>query len=371
MTKKIRSSLKGIYLHRLLITKALILFFLSFSVQADLNEYSGNSLFQNKKSNLFSETSPNWYNYGKKSFKGALFSQNEKVDTFDPFVDYNEFQDNESEKESIIFLKNGRLLTIAVFGGYEALTYTMRDLYGDTMGTFGAYINFFFDLQFALQLHIVFPRTHYFTILQSRPRFSSYGIDFKYYFNKQNLVKGIAVLNPYIVFGPFLMKVSKFFDDLAIKAASNNTPFVSPPTQTGGNSFHCDPSTEICPERENPDTPTLTPQNDPPTALELLNIKDFSRVGARVGLGVEIPVFKQTFIGFEISYSYVHLPFQNQDLSFLDDIYTSVNPVSTRQATVKRNFLQRAIVPDKPTNISSRIFIGDIVNAIMILGINF
>lgn len=356
MTKKTKNSLKEVCLYCL--AKALALFFFPFSVQADVNKPFSKALFQNKKSHLFSETKPAWRRSLKKPFEKALFSQNEKVDTFDPFIDYNEFQDNESEKESIIFLKNGRLLTIAVFGGYEALTYTMRDLYGDTLGTFGAYINFFFDLQFALQLHIVFPRTHHFTILQSRPVFSSYGIDFKYYFNKQNLVKGIAVLNPYIVFGPFLMKVSKFHHNVAIQAAFNTPPQAPSPLQ--------DPESQ-----EESSLPT--PAQDPPlTPLERLNIKDSSRVGARVGLGVEIPVFKQTFIGFEISYSYVQLPFQNEDLSRLDTLYTSVNPTfSTQQITVKRNFLQRALVPDRPTDIPSRTFIGDLVNGVIILGINF
>lgn len=346
---------KKIFSHRYLPIKALILFFLSCQAHADFNEYSGNHLFQNKKSRLF-QRKPNWKQYTPES---SLFSQNEVVDTFDPFIDYNEFQDNESEKESIIFLKNGRLLTIAVFGGYEALTYTMRDLYGDTFGTFGAYINFFFDLQFALQLHIVFPRTHYFTILQSRPSFSSYGIDFKYYFNKQNLVKGIAVLNPYIVFGPFLMKVSKFFHELAIQSAANSPPVSSPiedPESQG--------ETQNIPPPPTKNTNPLSPQ-------ALLNIEDFSRVGAKIGLGVEIPLFKQTFIGFEISYSYVYLPFQNENLSYLDDIYTSISPLNTQQSQVKRNFLDRAILPDKPTNIPHRKFVGDLINGIVILGINF
>ena len=347
--------LKKILSHWHLPLKALILFSLPFQAKAASDEYSNDFLFRNNKPSLY-QTKSDW-KQDSSSYKSSLFSQNEKVDTFDPFIDYNEFQDNKSEQESIIFLKNGRLLTIAVFGGYEALTYTMRDLYGDTMGTFGAYINFFFDLQFALQLHIVFPRTHYFTILQSRPSFSSYGIDFKYYFNKQNLVKGIAVLNPYIVFGPFLMKVSNFFHELAIQQVS------TPPLARI-------PDPETLKEGENiplPETGGATP----PTPQELLNIEDFSRVGARIGLGIEIPLFKQAFIGFEISYSYVKLPFQDQNLSFLDDIYTSTAPLNTQQPNVKRNFLSRAILPDKPTNIPQRKFIGDLINGIIILGINF
>lgn len=333
----------------------LFLFFISFQAKATFNEYSNDLLFRNSKPSLY-QIKPDW-KQDSSLYKSPLFSQNEKVDAFDPFIDYNEFQDNQSEQESIIFLKNGRLLTIAVFGGYEALTYTMRDLYGDSMGTFGAYINFFFDLQFALQLHIVFPRTHYFTILQSQPSFSSYGIDFKYYFNKQNLVKGIAVLNPYVVFGPFLMKVSKFFHELAIQQVSTPplAPIPDPETLKEGAPIPL-PETGDTTEK-------LTPQ-------ELLNIEDFSRVGARIGLGVEIPLFKQTFIGFEISYSYIHLPFQNQNLSFLDDIYTSTAP-NTQASNVKRNFLSRAILPDRPTNIPQRKFIGDLINGIIILGINF
>ena len=94
-----------------------------------------------------------------------LLAQTETVDAFDPFVDYNEFQDNEAETESILFLRSGRLLTIGVMGGYEGFSLNIRQMYGDNLGVFGAYISFFFDLQFALQFSFIVPRKHYLSII--------------------------------------------------------------------------------------------------------------------------------------------------------------------------------------------------------------
>ena len=305
--------------------------------------------------------------YFKKTSPFAVLAQGETVDTLDPFIDYNEFQDNVEEKESIAFLKSGRLLTIGILGGYEALTPNIREIYGDSLGVFGAYISFFFDLQVALQLSTVFPRRHYFNILRSRPQFSSYGIDFKYYFARQNLVEGIAILNPYVIFGPFLMKISNFFPEELF-----STPVVPPPIQTSVPTPG-EPSQTIntAPVPTTPGEGQLSPL----TPEEQANAKAHSKVGAKIGLGLEIPFFKQTFIGIELTYMYLPLPFEARNLEGLQDIVTSQNPTlslpRTQSASKKRHFLARAIEPEIPSNIHQKRFFGDLVQGVILVGINF
>ena len=311
-----------------------------------------------------------------------LFAQSETVDTFDPFVDYNEFQDNKSEQEGIDFLKNGRLLTIGLSGGYEAITLNMRQIYGDTLGTFGAFISFFFDLQFAFQLSTIFPRRHYFSILKSYPTFSSYNVDFKYYFSRQNLIKGIAFLNPYIIFGPFWIKVTDFYPDRLFppsRPGVSTSPTAQTTTQTATgqqtpegtpgatSTLPCNPQTDICP-------PPRSPGNLP-TPEEQKNTKPHSKTGFKLGLGFEIPLFKKIFIGFEISYWYLPLPFEEEDLTGVQKIdipdHNSPPPLLTTQAPRKRNFLAQAIEPTAPSNLRGKRFFGDMVNGIFIIGINF
>lgn len=289
-----------------------------------------------------------------------LLAQTETVDAFDPFVDYNEFQDNEAEKESILFLRSGRLLTIGVMGGYEGFSLNIRQVYGDNLGVFGAYISFFFDLQFALQFSFIVPRNHYFSIIPgSYPKFSSYSIDFKYYFSKQNLVDGLAALNPYIIFGPFLMKVSSFYPEGAI------SPKLAVPIITSG------------PTAPSPDEGTAPAANTLPSAAtpeEQLNTKAESNIGAKLGLGLEIPFFGKTFLGLEISYLFLPLPFEGKDLRQLAGIREgsgSVNLPTSQQNRFKKDFLSRIREPETPSNFQQKRFFGDIINAFLLIGINF
>ena len=305
--------------------------------------------------------------YFRKASPFAVLAQSETVDTLDPFVDYNEFQDNEEEKESIAFLKSGRLLTIGILGGYEALTPNIREIYGDTLGVFGAYISFFFDLQVALQLSTVFPRQHYFNIIpESRPVFSSYGIDFKYYFARQNLVEGIAILNPYVIFGPFLIKISNFFPDKFF-----SEPVVPPAVQTPVSSTPS-PTQTI---NATPVPTSVGTPNIPFNPEEQANVKPHSKVGAKIGLGLEIPFFKQTFIGIELTYLYLPLPFEARSLEGLREgiitRYPKLSIPRTQSAPKKRHFLARAIEPEIPNNIHQKRFFGDLVQGIILIGINF
>ena len=183
-------------------------------------------------------------------------------------------------------------------------------------------------------------------------------MDFKYYFSKQNLVEGLAVLNPYIIFGPFLMKVSNFYPEGAIPPK----PFV--PTITTGPTPTPDEGT----------APATNPVPSVATPEEQLNTKKESNIGAKLGLGLEIPFFGKTFLGLEISYLFLPLPFEGEDLGTLAIIRESSGAVglsTPQQSSSKKDFLSRIREPETPSNFQQKRFFGDIINAFLLIGINF
>lgn len=143
------------------------------------------------------------------------FAQAADVDeSFDPFSDYNEFEQDAEEEADINFFKNGRFLTLGLQLGYRGYTaggfseaYTPNLIYG-------VQFSYFFDLQLATSIG--------FSIGDHNVAFKSYSdaaftsvsqaysgnvniqtldVNFKYYFNTENVTKGLADLNPYIIAG--------------------------------------------------------------------------------------------------------------------------------------------------------------------------
>lgn len=278
-----------------------------------------------------------------------LLADNDSM-VFNPFIDYSELQDKVTEQESINFFEHGRSLTVIAYGGYEAITFNMSHIYGDAPAVFGAALSFFFDLNFAMQISATFPRSHYNSLLLSHPSFSNYGLDFKYYFKKQYLVKGIAKLNPYIIFGPFWLNITGYNNN---QPALPTTPSLPPPGQT--------------PTEEVPSVP-LGPgpggSEGDPTTIEESQVFDFSAFGAKIGLGIEIPLIKQTYLGLEISYLYSNLYLENEDLSGFESTSSTTAPRTAQ------NFLSWRIYPHTPYVKGWRAY-GDMVTAFFLLGVNF
>lgn len=264
---------------------------------------------------------------------------------FNPFIDYSELQDKVSEEESINFFEHGRSLTVIAYGGYEAISLNISHIYGDAPVAFGVALSFFFDLNFAMQINITFPRAHYNSLLLSSPDFSSYGLDFKYYFNKQYLVKGIAKLNPYIIFGPFWLNINGY----------NNNPATFPPTNP------VQPPGGVPPDSI-PLTPPTTPGGGEPTSIEESQVFDFSSFGAKIGLGIEIPLIKQTYLGLEIAYLLTDLYLEREDLSGFESTAPTVAPAG--------NFLSWRVFPHTPY-VKGWQAHGDMMTAIFLLGVNF
>jgi hypothetical protein len=138
---------------------------------------------------------------------GILLAQSEGDDSYDPFSDYSEFEESVEEEEDINFFRNGRLLTIGFLGGYRAWTGNLGAIYSGSPA-FGLFLSYFFDLRFALQIGYL-TSDHTMVVkgvpgtdtVQGSVSASDVSFLLKYYFNTQNVTRGLADLNPYVVGG--------------------------------------------------------------------------------------------------------------------------------------------------------------------------
>ena len=136
---------------------------------------------------------------------GYLLAQAED-DSFDPFSDYSEFDEATDEEADINFFRNGRFLTVGFLLGARSFTDRLSTAYNSS-GTYGVYMAYFFDLRFALQFSFS-TSDHSFSFSNTAGQtdggdvsLSTVAMDFKYYFNTQNVTKGLADLNPYMIAG--------------------------------------------------------------------------------------------------------------------------------------------------------------------------
>lgn len=199
----------------------------------------------------------------------------EADESFDPFSDYNEFEQEADEEADINFLKNGRYLTLAMLGGIRGFTGGFSEAYAPS-AAFGVQFSYFFDLNLAGTLsyttgdHGVEFRSFNDASLTSQSNIytgsinlQSFDLQVKYYFNTDNVTKGLADLNPYLLAG---------------------TAYV---TRT----YNLDKSFG----------------NDPDQVF-----------GFRMGAGIEIPIARRRFyVGAQALYTYVQFPDENK--GFIDE----------------------------------------------------
>lgn len=139
--------------------------------------------------------------------KRYLIAQSDEDDSFDPFADYSEFDDASDEEADINFFRHGRFLTLGFTMGMRGFTEGLSSAYSSAP-TFGLFLSFFFDMRMALQFGFL-TGDHAFSISQSSSGRTLSGnvsttwinVDLKYYFNTQNVTRGLADLNPYIIGG--------------------------------------------------------------------------------------------------------------------------------------------------------------------------
>lgn len=134
------------------------------------------------------------------SFSSTGWAQ-EEVDAYDPFIDYSEYEESGEEEADINFFRNGRFLTMGLSLGQRLFTEGMGDLYKDDI-TYGLYLSYFFDLRFALQFGYM-TGGHAFKLqnVTGDVDISSVSVDIKYFINTQNVTKGLAAVNPYVLLG--------------------------------------------------------------------------------------------------------------------------------------------------------------------------
>ena len=260
-----------------------------------------------------------------------------------PYIEFNEFKDDVAQQEAINFFKKGRSLSLAVSGGYEAITLNLRQIYGDSINYLGLSIAIFMDLRFSIQVSGGFPRPHYNSLLNTSPSFSHIGLDFKYYFNKQHLVKNISdIFSPYFVVGPFIFRVSNY-NIQESQGSGVASPQISPnPTPSDGS------------------VPAAVPTQI--GDLDAQTLEDFTSFGVKFGAGFEIPLFKRTHFALEANYLVTNVDvFENNDLSQGD----------WNIARKKRNgFIDRIFHPEAP-EVKGYRFFGDLLIIKASVGINF
>lgn len=130
-------------------------------------------------------------------------------DQYDPFADFSEFEDDEKQRKDIEFFESGRLLTVGFLGGYRGWSGNNAQIF-EGAPAFGLFLTYFFDLRFGLQVSfatgdhptLIPPgRDPGYPASPGNTSLTSLNFDLKYYFNTQNVTKGLAVLNPYLIGG--------------------------------------------------------------------------------------------------------------------------------------------------------------------------
>lgn len=137
---------------------------------------------------------------------GILLAQADADDSYDPFSDYSEFDEASDEEADINFFRNGRFFTVGFTGGMRSYTDNMAKIYSSSV-TYGLFFAYFFDLRFAIQLGFMTGDSP-FEInappagsLSGNVSFTFLQMALKYYFNTQNVTRGLADLNPYFIGG--------------------------------------------------------------------------------------------------------------------------------------------------------------------------
>lgn len=138
---------------------------------------------------------------------------NDVDEAFDPFSDYNEFEQDAEEEADINFFRNGRYLTLAFAVGYRGFTEGFAQAYTPSP-IYGVEFSYFFDLQVAATIsYSIGDHALQFTSFNDRAltdistrytgtvNIQTIDLSLRYYFNTENVTRGLADLNPYVIGG--------------------------------------------------------------------------------------------------------------------------------------------------------------------------
>ena len=136
----------------------------------------------------------------------ALYAENGDLEAaeptvYDPFIDYTEFERDQNEREDIRFFKEGRFVVLGLGVGGRLFTGTLQHHVMPLLN-YGVYTGIFLNLNFMIQAHGLFS-IHQLNLGENEGllQFHGAGLDLKYYFDKERLVRALAVLNPYLLVG--------------------------------------------------------------------------------------------------------------------------------------------------------------------------
>lgn len=139
--------------------------------------------------------------------RSYLLAQMDPDESYDPFSDYSEFEEETDEEADINFFRNGRFLTLGLAAGMRGFTGNLANAYDPAM-QFGLYLTYFFDLRIAMSLGFqTGDHKVHFTVNDASREYAgsvsmtAINFDLKYYMNTQNVTRGLADLNPYLLAG--------------------------------------------------------------------------------------------------------------------------------------------------------------------------
>lgn len=188
-------------------------------------------------------------------------AQAEVDDSYDPFSDYSDFDEASDEEADINFFRNGRFLTVGMNLGMRGFTDELNKIYA-AAPAYGLFMSYFFDMRLATEIGFQ-TGDHDFEVRSATDSISGnvaitmINVNLKYYFNTQNVTRGLADLNPYVVGG-----FSQVYRTYSI----------------AGNDI---------------------------TSRE-------STVGVNTGLGIEIPIMRRkAFVGTQATFHYVNFKDEN------------------------------------------------------------
>ncbi len=129
-------------------------------------------------------------------------------ESFDPFADYSEFENTGEEEADINFFLNGRMFNFGFLIGYRDWTGEVAKL-SEPSYNLGFFLTFYFSLSFAFELDVQHGNNkvefvdvdNNNEILPGSISATYYNFNIKYYLYLQNVTRGLAAFNPYILLG--------------------------------------------------------------------------------------------------------------------------------------------------------------------------
>lgn len=214
--------------------------------------------------------------------KHYLIAQTDPDEAYDPFSDYSEFDEASDEEADINFFRNGRFFTVGLAAGMRGFTGNFAKEYSSAP-TFGLYLTYFFDLRLALSLGFLTGDNNA-TIgtangdYVGNVSFTTINLDLKYYLNTQNVTRGLADLNPYLIGG--FAQVYRTYTLSGIEGYSRD-----------------------------------------------------STMGFEIGAGLEVPLMrKKAFLGIQAMYHYVN--FSDENAKYVNDGTSSVPLTNTMSGDI-------------------------------------